>query len=172
MSSDIVDSAAFRQRNRHLLIATASIIGLIALMLAVSLFVLLMKGGGMSGEHILRIVSGWLPAVFYLWALWSICELFRGFARGAFAFSATVQVLARVGWGLMLGAVTALVMTPLLVTLPEDERLRGAFALVNVPALTLIVVGLALIALSHMMQRAQALEAEAARLKATLEEFF
>ena len=117
-------------------------------------------------------MSGWLPAVFYLWALWSICELFRGFARGALAFSATVQVLARVGWGLMLGAVTALVMTPLLVTLPEGERLRGAFALVNVPALTLVVVGLALIALSHMMQRAQALEAEAARLKATLEEFF
>ena len=171
MSDDDALTASFRRRNRVLLIGTTAVIGFIGLMIAVSVFVLLMKGDTMSGERALRMAVGWLPAVFYLWALWSICDLFRALAKGEAGFMPMVQVLARVGWGLLLGAATALVITPLLVTLSADERLRGAFALFNVPALTLMIVGLGLIVLSHMMRRAQALEAETARLKATLQEF-
>jgi hypothetical protein len=171
MSDDATLTTAFRQRNRLLLIGTMIVIAIIGLMIAASLFVLAMKGGEMSEDRTLRMAVGWLPALFYLWALWSICDLFRALARGAFGFMPMVRVLARVGWGLMLGAVTALLITPLLVTLGQDERLRGAFALFNVPALTLAIVGLGLIVLSHMMRRAQAIEAEAARLKATLQEF-
>ena len=125
----------------------------------------------MSDERLLRMAVSWLPAVFYIWVLWSIRDLFRALTRGTFGFANMIVALARVGWGLMLGAATALIITPLLMMLNENERIRGAFALLNVPALTLVIVGLALIVLSHMMRRALALEAEAARLKATLEEF-
>lgn len=170
MSDDIL-TTGFRQHNRLLLIATTVVIGLVVLMIAVSLFVLWIKVGVMSDARVMRIAIGWLPALFYLWALGSIRELFRRLGRGETGFTPMVQVLAQVGWALALGATTALVITPLLVTLGEDERLRGAFALFNVPALTLIIVGLGLIVLSRMMRRAQAIETEAVRLKATLQEF-
>lgn len=170
MSGDTL-ATGFRQRNRLLLIATTVVILLVVLMIAVSLFVLWIKGGIMSDARVMRIAIGWLPALFYLWALWSIRDLFRALARGETGFKPMVRVLAKVGGGLALGGATALILTPLLVTLGEDERLRGAFALFNVPALTLMIVGLGMIVLSHMMQRAQIIEAEAARLKATLQEF-
>jgi hypothetical protein len=169
MSGDL--GTAFRRRNWLLLVVTTVVIGVVILVIAASLFVLAMKSDVMSGDRVLRIGASWLPAVFYLWALWSIRSLFLTLSRGDFGFISLVQVLARVGWSLMLGSASALAITPLLVTLNQEERLRGAFAVFNVPALTLMIVGLALIALSHTMRRAQALEAEAARLKATLQEF-
>lgn len=171
MSEDRETSAAFRQRNRILLIATTGVIAFIGLMIAASLFIVAMRGSVMNDERLLRMAVSWLPAVFYIWVLWSIRDLFRALAGGTFGFAHMIVVLARVGWGLTLGATTALMITPLLMMLNENERVRSAFALLNVPALTLVMVGLALIVLSHMMRRALALEAEAARLKATLEEF-
>lgn len=164
-------TAAFRQRNRILLFATTGVIAFIGLVIAASLFIVAMRGGVMSDERLLRMAVSWLPAVFYIWVLWSIRDLFRALAGGTFGFAHMIVALARVGWGLTLGATTALMITPLLMMLNENERIRGAFALLNVPALTLVIVGLALIVLSHMMRRALMLEAEAARLKATLEEF-
>jgi hypothetical protein len=171
MSEDAEQSAAFRRRNRVLLLATTGVIAFIGLMIAASLFIVALRGSVMNDERLLRMAVSWLPAVFYVWVLWSIRDLFRALSRGEFGFAHMILALSQVGWGLMLGAATALIITPLLMMLNENERIRSAFALLNVPALTLVIVGLALIVLSHMMRRALALEAEAARLKATLEEF-
>ncbi len=164
-------AAAFRRRNRTLQLATTIVIAVIAIMMALTIFILAMKGADMRSETIARMVLGWLPAIFYLLALLSLRGLFHAFSRGEFGFTPLVQVLSHIGWNLLFGATTALLITPL-VLLSSDGRLRGTFAFFNVPALTLALVGVALVALSRMMQRAVALEAETARLKATLEEFF
>ena len=56
-------------------------------------------------------------------------------------------------------------------SLGGPARVRPGFAVFDVPALTLGVVGLALIVLAGMLRRAAAIEAEATKLRTTLKEF-
>ncbi len=79
--------------------------------------------------------------------------------------------LVRIGWGLLLGALTTLVTSLFVLAMSAPRGMAGGFATFNVPALTLCVVGLALIATAHVLRRAARIEAEAASLKAELEEF-
>jgi hypothetical protein len=117
-----------------------------------------------------QLPLAWLPALFYLWALWSARQMFREFSRGGFVFGAVVSAaLGRIGWALALGAGAALVIVP--VRLAMGMQVVGGFALFNAPALTLGIVGLALIAMARMMRRAAALEAKVASLNAVLSDF-
>jgi hypothetical protein len=125
----------------------------------------------MHEETLQKVVLAWAPAGFYLWAVWTLRGMFVALARGGPAFQpAVIQALSRVGWALLLGASVSVVLAPVVRMLTVPRPVAG-FAMLNVPALTLAVVGLALIAVARMLRRGARLEAEAASLKAMLKDF-
>jgi len=161
--------AAFRRRNRQFYWAATIALALVAAVIAMTLFVLAMRGSVMRASTLLQLPLVWTPALFYLWALWSAQRMFATLSRGGFVFQAVSVALGRIGWALMLGAIATIVIVPMLLSM--GARVVGGFALFNVPALTLGIVGLALIVTARMMRRAQALEGKVASLNAALADF-
>jgi hypothetical protein len=161
--------AAFRRRNRQFYWAATAALALVALVMAMTLLVLAIKGGVMRASTLQQLPLVWTPALFYLWALWSAQRMFAALSRGGFVFQAVSTALGRIGWALTLGAIATIVIVPVL--LGMGAHVVGGFALFNVPALTLGIVGLALIVTAHMMRRAQALEGKVASLNAELSGF-
>jgi hypothetical protein len=135
-------------------------------------FVIVSRWPEISEATLERLALTWSPTPFYLWALWSLSRLFRNlWLRGADLSLAMAGALVRIGWGLLLGAATALAASPFLLALAGSQRMEGRFATLNVPALTIGVVGLAMLATAHMVRRGAAFEAEATELRAELGEF-
>lgn len=98
--------------------------------------------------------------------------MFRALARDGLSFQpAVIRALGQVGWALGWGSLLTLLEAPVVVWLTGGAGPGGGFATLNVPALTLGVTGLALIALARMLARGARLEAETAGLKAVLEDF-
>jgi hypothetical protein len=98
--------------------------------------------------------------------------MFAGFADAGPVFRPVLATgLMRIAWGLILGAGTAILLTPALLTIAPARPMGGTFAVFNVPALTLATVGLALLAVAHMLHRGLEIAVEAASLKAELGEF-
>jgi hypothetical protein len=99
--------------------------------------------------------------------------MFASLAKGGPARQgeAVARALNRVGWALALGATATVLVSPALLALTQRPHAMATFAAVDVPAATLGVVGLALIAVSRMLKRAASLEAEASDLKTVLKDF-
>lgn len=117
------------------------------------------------------IALSWAPAVFYLWALWTLRGLFAALSRKGFVFQDVIaNALGRMGLALVLGAATSLAALPFLIQL--GSRILGQFAIFAAPALTIGVIGLGLMAVAGMIRRAARLEEKAASLQAKLDEFF
>jgi hypothetical protein len=163
--------AAFRSRSRQFAIAAAVVLAAILAVCALNLLVILLRGHVMRPQTLQKLALAWAPAPFYLWALWTLRGMFAALARTGISFQPVVsKALERVGLALVLGAGISVLASPLMLALIRPRTI-GGFAIVNVPSLTIGVVGLALIATAFMLRRAARLEAEAARLKATLEDF-
>jgi hypothetical protein len=121
-------------------------------------------------------VINWIPALFYGWALWALRKLFADLAGLALDSRWGAEVCGRIaaawsgiGWALMLGAVSTLV--PLVNFFLAPAARGGNIVVFLVPALTLFTVGLAMTLLTHLSQRAVALETEAKTLRDELAGF-
>jgi hypothetical protein len=171
MSDVDVEVDRFRRRNRQFAFAASAVIAGICVIVLATLVVVVLRGHTMRIERIQRLALSWSPTLCYLWALWALRGMFLALARGGLSFRPEViAALGQVGWALGLGGLLTLVETPLIVWLTKGPGV-GGFAIVNVPALTLGVTALALVALARMLRRGVGLEAEAAKLKAVLEDF-
>jgi DUF2975 family protein len=166
------DTGIFRRLSRRLRLAAAAAMAVIVLAALLTLTVAVLRWDAFGPRALGRIALTWSPVVFYLWALWTLRTMFSAFASGGLAFQPVVaRALSRVGWALALGAATTVATAPIVLSLTSQPRM-GGFAVFNLPAITLGVVGLALIAVAALLKRGMALEAEAASLKAELGEFF
>jgi cation transport ATPase len=169
------DVARFRAANRRYSIVATFAIGLIVLLMALYTFAVTHALVTASRLPLGWIVN-WLPAAFYLWALWQLRGLFKALSKEVVSQSLTVATaVGRVGWALLLGAATTLI--PLVNFFTNAVSVSGSssggtLVVYLVPGVTLLLLGLALIALAPMLNRAIALEAEAKSLKAELGEFF
>ena len=149
--------------------AVAVIAGIVSAALLLTLIVLLTSSCPCATRVSNGYKQSWAPAAFYLWAFRAAPS--SALARGGLNFQPLIaQALSRVGWALALGAGVSVAAAPLTLSLGGPHAF-GGFAVFDVPALTLGVVGLALIVLANMLRRATAIEAEATKLKATLQEF-
>lgn len=162
---------AFQRRSRAFLIAATVVLAAVVAVILLTLFVLVTRGPTMRVESLERLGLIWAPALFYLWALWTLRGLFSALSRGGLNFQPLIaQALSRIGWALALGAGVSVVAAPIVLSLGGPHAF-GGFAVFVVPPLTLGVVGLALIALAGLLRRASAIEAEATKLRTTLKEF-
>jgi hypothetical protein len=158
----------FRKLNRRFAIAATVVIAAIAMMMVIYAIVALR---GLQAPVLLRLALSWSPSLFYLWALWTLRDLFVQLAHsGPGVQFGVTAALAKIGWALMLGSLATLVVTPLINMMTEPHHL-GSFPLFDVPALTLGMVGLALLVVAPMLKRALHFEAEAKSLKNVLEGF-
>lgn len=107
------------------------------------------------GRDLIRLT----PAMFYLCALWAVRGVFRALAEGGRPFGpALAQGLRGVGSNLAWGAAMNVVGSPLLLRWTEN---RGGFAFDHIPAAAAVgVVGLALLPLARLIERAGRLQNE------------
>ena len=163
------DSDALQKHSRWLLWITTAVFAAIAAVMALTVIVVAIKFPVMSAGFLQRLAASWAPALFYLWGLWGLRGMFKALTTGGPTFDAVAKALTRVGWALLLGAAAGFALTPFATA--GGVRHMGSFAILSVPSLTLGLVGLALIAVSGLLSRAAAIEAQNRRLKATLEDF-
>jgi len=165
--------AAFRRRNRLFALLTTVVLAGLALVIAVLFAALALRDPASRLEIAERLAVTWAPALFYLWALWGLRAVFAALAASGPSFRGGVLAgpLDRTGWALALGSGFTLLVSPVVLGMVERPHAMSAFAAVDVPAATLGVVGLALIALSRVLRRAAELEAEATDLKTVLGDF-
>lgn len=107
-------------------------------------------------------VAQWLliheiPTVFYLTAIWMVRRALAALAKGALFDAVVSKLLARVGWALAGGGLSTVFVTPNLMRFFAN---RGSFATFDVGAITLGVVGFALILVARLLERASEMRAE------------
>jgi len=160
----------FHALNRSFFAAVTVVI--VASVAVISVYaVVVIRGSGLPHAVLIRLLLGWLPCCFYLWALWTLRNLFAQLSRGGPGVPLGVtKALSGIGWALMLGAALTLIVTPWIDRLTKPHRM-GNFPRFDLPALTLGMVGLALLVLGPMLKRAIRIEAEAKSLKDVLEGF-
>jgi hypothetical protein len=164
------DVVRFQKRNRNFYWSATIIFFVMVAVIALTLLVVATRGAFMRVDTLQQLPLAWAPAIFYLWAVWAARSMFAAFSRGGFIFQDVVtKTLTRIGWALCLGAAATMLATPL--RLLMGAHLVAGFAVLNIPALTLGVVGFALIAMARMMHHARGLETRLAKLDAELQDF-
>jgi hypothetical protein len=164
------ETERFRRLNGRLAVVATLAIAAIGGVMAITL-VVVARWRFSHPETLTRLLLTWSPSAFYLWALWTLRGLFAGLSRsGPSAQPSITRALARIGWALMGGAVTTLVTAPVVLAMENPHR-AGGFAVFNVPALTLGLLGLALIIVARMLKQAIAAEARVKSLENVLEGF-
>ena len=169
-------ASAFRDRNRLFAGLTTAVLVGIGLIVVVLLYALAIRAPDDRLAIASRLALTCSPALFYLWALWSLRAMFKalstsGASVSAFGSPAVAGSLARVGWALLAGSVATVLVSPVVLEMVERPHAMSAFAAIDIPAATLGVVGLALVAVSSMLRRAAELEREVADLETVLEDF-
>lgn len=165
-----VEARRFRSRTRLFYWAATAVFAALAFFLALQILVHL-RDDRDTTRNAAIIALSWAPAIFYLWAVWSVRGLFAALSRKGFVFQDVVaDALNRIGLALVLGGLTSLIALPFLVSL--GSRVLGQFAIFAAPALTIGVIGTGLIAVAGMIRRAARLEMWATALQAKLDEFF
>lgn len=159
------------QLRRHSLWLSRLTLGLLVATAALILTIFLIGPvraplGGVLLAHLLH----WLPALFYLYALWAIHRAFRTFARGGIFGPAIAAGCTQAGIALAVGGALSAVGIPTLRRLLIDSS-RGSFLHFDTAYLAVGVVGLALVLLGRLLSHAAELQAEAAALKTELGEF-
>lgn len=111
----------------------------------------------------------WSPALFYLAAMAVMARMFGQVAAGRSIWRETARGLGLTGAALMLGAVTTVLVQPRLMQLDvvreimvrqDRHAVVGGWASFDVPAITIGVVGLALLLLGGLLRRAEAVQTE------------
>ena len=128
---------------------------------------------------LIRAAVLWSPALFYLYALWAIRSAFHDFASGGVFGPAIAGGCTKAGYALAIGATLSAVGVPnVMRTLYEHgliERPPSMFRSVlifDTAYLAVGVVGLALVLLGRLLQRAAEIQSEAAAIRNELNEFF
>lgn len=165
-----MDEARFCERSRWFMRATTVILA--AIIAFAVLYAWVIVRAQLSDPDVLwRLGLSWLPSIFYIWALCTLRGLFAGLADEGLRFqSGLMTSLARIGWALVCGGLTAILTAPVISRLTQPHHL-GGFAIFDVPALVLVMLGVALIVLARMVRQALALQAEAGKLRNVLEGF-
>ncbi len=159
-------SEAFRVQSARLKTLTTVVAALLALSLAAHP-VFNITAGLQEGEEPLRLAHRigvsliWLtPAVLYVCALWAVRRMFHQLAREGQVFRPALAVgLRGVGWSLAWGAGMDVVGSPLLTRWLDGEP-GGSVLHYSPAAAALGVVGLALVMLSRLLDRAADLQNE------------
>ena len=160
----------FQQLNRILALATALVIAVILLIMVLYVYVIVSRGLT-DPDVLLRLGLSWLPALFYLWALWTLRGLFRGLAESGLTLRHGLSAaLSRIGLALICGAVATIVTAPVVALLTKPHHL-GMFALSDAPALALAMIGVALMVLARVLVQAIKLQGDAHQLRDVLESF-
>jgi hypothetical protein len=164
------DTERFRRLNGRLAVVAALAIAAIVGVMAITLMVVV-RWRLEQSETVTRLLLTWSPSLFYLWALWILRGLFAALSRsGPAAQPSITRALARIGWALLGGAALTLITAPIILALENPHRV-GGFAVFNVPALTLGLLGVALIIVARMLREAIAAEAKVKSLETVLEGF-
>jgi hypothetical protein len=168
-----------RRASRQYAFVATFMFGAIATLAVGILVVILLRGQALGATRVTRLAISWSPAIGYLWALWTLRDMFRALARDGLTFQpAVVRGLGRLGTALGIGAALSVMQGGVIYFLTRAWRTGGVvpgdsspIMSVNVPALTLVVTSMALTVLAQMLARGARLEAETTRLKAALDDF-
>lgn len=164
------DLERLQRRSRWLsAVAGVMFLGLAALLVVPTLVVL--RRSDLTLDYVLGpgLWTQWLPTIPYLLAILAIRRGFAVFARGGAVGVAMGAACRRAGWALATGAGFSAFGVPLLARAMD----AGSRTLMNFdPAYVAIgVVGLALVLLGGLLDRASAAEARARSLEHELQEF-
>jgi hypothetical protein len=131
-----------------------------------------------TSQYLAYASANWLPAVFYLYALWAIGRAFGAFGKGGTIGAAMARGCRRAGIALALGGTASAVGVPNILGallrsgIIEASRFGGGTVLVfDVAYLAVGVVGLALFLLGGLLDRAGRVAEEAQALRSELGEF-
>ena len=164
------DNEQFHRLGKLFTLITTVVLVVIVAMAALYA-VAIWRAGVADPDVLTRLGLSWLPSVFYLWALWTLRGLFANLATSGLKFQPGLTVaLSRIGLALVAGGVTTLVTAPIVSLLTRPHHM-GGFPIFNVPALVLVMLGIALFVLARMFRRALVLESEARGLRHVLDGF-
>ena len=104
-----------------------------------------------------RLLIYRLPMPFYLWAIWTVARACAAIGRGDYFGQVVPRMLTGVGLALFCGAIANVFVVPNLMRLAAG---RGGYAAYDVAAITLGVVGLALVVIAPLLRQAAAMRAE------------
>ena len=141
-------------RRRSRILAHLVTVVLMVLLFAVAVELLAVARGRLDIGYIV-IVHLALP--FYLWAIWTVRRLILAVGQGAGHDRLLAVMLARVGIALFLGGISTVFAGPLLARLLNGH---GPIAYYDVAAITVGVVGLALVVVAHLLGQAADMRAE------------
>ena len=99
-----------------------------------------------------------LPYVFYLWGIWAIGRAMGDIAKGRLIQPALASALRRAGMALAIGGVTCVFISPVLVRLVGNAPIR--YLRLDVPSITLGMVGVALFLLGRVIDQANRVQSE------------
>ena len=155
----------------------------LALLLATALIILLptvialaaAAQGRPIGRNTLTVLVLWLPAFFYLYALWAIARSFGAFARGGVFGPAMAKGCRRAGVALALGGTASAVGVPNLLrilarqgSIDSSPYGNGSVLIFDTAYLAVGVVGISFFLLGGLIERAAEMQQEAQELRAEL----
>jgi len=110
------------------------------------------------GPDVLRSIFWILPAMFYLFGVWSIGAAMGQIARGRLIQPALAAALRKVGLSLGIGGVLSVFVVTNLMRLMADGR--GGYLHFDVPGMTLGMIGGVLFLLGGVVEQAGKVQAE------------
>lgn len=156
-------SATFRHQCRALRLATQVVFfGLVLLVLSGAAGLQFFPHGARLPENFWHRLALFgvqaLPALGYLWALWSVQRALGDLAAGRIFHSTVARAVRHVGIGVLAGALMKVFAVTNLTRLFVD--MRGSYAWFELSAIVLGVVGAALILLARVIDEARLVQAE------------
>ncbi len=104
-----------------------------------------------------RLLLSRLPMPFYLWAIWTVGRACAAIGRGEYFGLVVPRLLTRVGLALFFGGIASVFVAPLLMRVVTG---RGGYLAYDVAAITVGVVGLALVVIAPLLRQAAEMRAE------------
>jgi len=125
-------------------------LGLVLFAGQVDLSALSSSGPGV-GTRMAAGLVGLIAPAFFLWAVWSVANVLADLDRGNAFDEAMIRGLQAMGASLMLGAVAVVIVQPGLIYLIGNgfTQMRGVEFALDVNALAIALVGLALVLLAR-----------------------
>jgi hypothetical protein len=141
----------FERQARFLAWAVTFVLALLLFALTVELFAMLR---GRMDAHYLALR---LPVIFYLWAIWLVRRLIVEIGRGRGHSRMLAPTLQQTGIALFLGGIAAVFVAP---WIARVIRGHGPVAYYDVAAITVGVIGLALVVVAYLLGQASEMREE------------
>jgi hypothetical protein len=172
------DETKLRQRSLWLSRVTMALFAATTLVIVLPFLLGLGRTEWSTGNYLAYAAANWLPAAFYLYALWAIGRAFGAFGKGGTIGAAMARGCRRAGVALALGGTASAIGVPNILGallrsgIIEASRFGSETVLVfDVAYLAVGVVGLALFLLGGLLDRAGRVAEEAQALRSELGEF-